>query len=190
MAYTTRKELLKKVHDGNEAAWFEFAEFYKPLMSLCARDCQLNPNETEELQQNVLLAVFQHDVTQRYDPTKGRFRDYLRRIIKNTAIDIINARKGQLASGTLPDPQEPQSLEKLIDGAWREFLYNKALEELRANTEPTHYMAFELHGQQGMPAKKVAGMLGISEASVFKIKSRLVAKCAEIVKRLEEELGE
>ncbi len=190
MAYTTRKELLTKVHEGNEAAWFEFAEFYKPLILLCAQDCHLNPNETEELQQNVLLAVFHHDVTQRYDSTKGRFRDYLRRIIKNTAIDIINARKGQLTSGTLPEPQEPQSLEKLIDGAWREFLYNKALEELRANTEPTHYMAFELHGQQGMPAKKVAGMLGLSEASVFKIKSRLVARCAEIVKRLEEELGE
>ena len=190
MAYTTRKELLKRVHEGNEAAWFEFAEFYKPLMLLCARDCHLNLNETEELQQNVLLAVFQHDVTQRYDPTKGRFRDYLRRIIKNTAIDIINARKGQLASGTLPEPQEPQNLEERIDGAWREFLYNKALEELRENADPIHYMAFELHGQQGMPAKKVAEMLGLTEAAVFKIKSRLVAKCAEIVKRLEEELGE
>ena len=51
-------------------------------------------------------------------------------------------------------------------------------------------MAFELHGQRGLPAKKVAEMLGLTEDAVFKIKSRLVAKCGEIVKRLEEELGE
>lgn len=189
MAYTTRKELLKKVHEGNEAAWFEFAEFYKPLIRLCARDFQLSASEAEELQQDVMVAVYQHDVANRYDPSKGRFRDYLRRIIKNTAIDIINERSMQVNLEGV-EPQEPQSLDELIDGAWREFLYNKALEELRTSTDEIHYMAFELHGQRGMPARKVAEMLGISEDSVFKIKSRLVAKCAEIVKRLEEELGE
>ena len=95
MSFTTRKSLLAKVKAGDEVSWAEFYAAYKPLILLCGQDCMLTDAETDELVLQVMAEVFQKDIVGKYDPdnipdnivfkydpAKGRFRHYLRRIIR------------------------------------------------------------------------------------------------------------
>ena len=189
MTYTTRKELLEGVHNGDDAAWHVFAEFYKPLMLLRAKDLNLSPSETEELMQDVCVAVFRNDATNRYDPTIGRFRDYLRKIITNCALAIINRRPTLTAPVALEYP-DGNEIDKQFEEEWRQFIYNKALEELRSKTSPSHYLAFKLYCERGMAPQDVASTLGITEDSVYQCKTRLTKELKAIVERLTRELDE
>ena len=189
MAYTTRKEMLAGVHNGDDNAWREFVEFYKPLMMLRAKDLRLSANETEELIQDVCVAVFRNDAADSYDPEKGRFRDYLRKIITNCALAIINRRRSPTPPiGTdLPDGN---ALDRQFEEEWRLFIYEKAIEELRATTSPSHYLAFKLYCERGLAVQEVADTLGISEDSVYQCKTRLTRELKAIVERLTRELDE
>lgn len=81
MGYTTKKSLLEAIREGDEVSWFEFYETYRPLIILRGNDYRLSSVELEDLCQLVLLDLFKAGRRFRYDPAKGRFRDYLRRVI-------------------------------------------------------------------------------------------------------------
>ena len=186
MAFTTRKEMLQKVANKDEAAWHDFIEFYRPLIILRGRDLKLTDQELEELQQDVCLSVHKHGATSRYDPSKGRFRDYLRKIITNCAIEILGHRPNgeDLAIIiNLPISEDKDT----ADEEWRKFIYEKALEELRSCCEPATYMAFELYVQRELPVTEVASIMSMSEDQVYQAKSRSVKRLKEIVARLEKQ---
>ncbi|MBO4511506.1 MAG: sigma-70 family RNA polymerase sigma factor [Victivallales bacterium] len=183
MAFTTRKDLLQKVHSNDQQAWNDFVEYYTPLIQLCAKDFSLTQQESEELRQIVCLAVFKKDLTGQYDETKGRFRTFLRKVISNAAIDIIRKRKP-----TLPiedASQIPEETEDKFEEKWRKFIYEKALQVLRQNCDNVTYMAFDLYVRKEMPVKDVARALNISEDQVFQAKSRSLKRLKDIIYRLE-----
>ncbi len=188
MPYTTRHTLLQQMREGDEKAWFAFREFYKPLIATRGRDYRLNADEIEQLVQNVLLAIFREHVLTNYDKSRGKFRDYLRTITSRQAARLIaqrpNARVG-VEEGDVAAPEADQRWE----AEWREFLMQKALEELKATLDTKAYMAFDLHAIQGRPAAEVARLLDITENQVYLTRTRNVARLQGIVNRLEEELG-
>jgi len=183
MAYTTRKDLLQKVHEQDDEAWRKFDEFYTPMILLRAKDLRLVPQEVEELMQNVRLAVFKNDACGRHDPKLGRFRDYLRKIITNCAYDILNARKSNEHFGSVPDVED-ESGKQAFEEEWRQYILEKAMEEVRAHCDETTFMAFDLYGRQEKPCKEVAEILGISENLVQQHKSRVIKRLRTVVKRL------
>ncbi len=189
MTYTTRKEMLVGVHNGDDAAWHEFVEFYKPLMLLRAKDLRLSENETEELVQDVSVTVFRNDVANNYDPMKGRFRDYLRKIITNCALTIIN-RRAALTFPVSTEISDGNAFDKQFDEEWRQFIYQKAMEELRSKASPVHYLAYKLYCERGMAPQDVASSLGVTEDSVYQCKTRLTRELKIIVERLTRELDE
>lgn len=178
--------MLQKVANKDEAAWHDFIEFYKPLIVLRGRDLKLTDQELEELQQEVCLAVHKHGVAGRYDPAKGRFRDYLRKIITNCAISILTSRpSGEdiAVIANLPIKED----KNVADEEWRKFIYDKALEEFRSSCEPATYMAFDLYVQRELPVAEVASILSMSEDQVYQTKSRSIKRLREIVARLEKQ---
>ena len=147
------------------------------------------PLEIDALVQDVVLACYQEHVLDNYDRTKGRFRDYLRTISKRIAMRILAARP--TANGLVPGddmPAENDEVEK-ANLAWKEFLMEKALQELKETMDTLKYMAFEMYELQGNDAATVAQRLGIPTAQVYLIRSRTVKKLQEIIARLESELN-
>lgn len=192
MAYTTRQSLLKAVHEQDETAWRAFVDFYMPLILMRAKDFKLRPDEVDELRQEVFLAVSQYDLAGRYDPARGRFRDYLRRVITNCALHILRAR-ADFTAEALPEkvkaeatpPDKAQEEEE-----WRQFILQKALEELKSKCEDTVFMAFDMYALRGLPVREVAAALKTSEEQVYQAKSRLAGRLQAIVARLTRELDE
>ena len=203
MAFTTRKSLLARVREGGDIPWGEFYATYKPLIRLCGGDCGLTDDEKDELVQKVMCEIFAKDIIGRYDPdrvpddvvfrhdpARGRFRHYLRRIIRNQALKIIRERKnGPAAPPSGAAEQElltDNALEAAWDLEWRRHLANMAVAELRGRVQPETYVAFEMYALQNRPAREVAKFLNISVASVYTAKSRCAATLREIIDDLEE----
>jgi len=177
------------MREGDERAWFVFRDFYSPLIATRGRDYRLTADEIEQLIQNVLLVVFKEHVLTNYDKSRGRFRDYLRTITSRQAARLIAQRSDEMRVGLDEDDIVDSGPDPKWEAEWREFLSQKALDELKATTDTKTYMAFELHGVHGRPAAEVARLLGISENQVYLARSRGVARLQGIVKRLEAELG-
>ena len=202
MAFTTRKSLLAQLREGGEIPWREFYTTYKPLVLLCGGDCGLDADEKEELVQNVMSELFQRDIIGKYDPdhvpdnvvfkhdpSRGRFRHYLRKIIRYQALRIIRKRPNQIPlDETLNETERAtdDALEAAWDSEWKRHLLNMALVELKGRVRPETYSAFEMYALQNRPIREVAEFHDLSPAAIYTARSRCVALLREIVKELEE----
>ena len=202
MAFTTRKSLLAQLREGGEIPWREFYTAYKPLILLCGGDCGLNADEKEELVQNVMREIFQRDIIGKYDPdrvpdnvvfkhdpARGRFRHYLRKIIRYQALRIIAQRHGEHARLDEADEEARRTddaLEAAWDMEWKQHLLNMALVELKGRIRPETYSVFEMYALQNRPIREVAEFHDLSPAAIYTVRSRCVALLREIVKELEE----
>ena len=202
MSFTTRKSLLAKVGAGDEVSWGEFYAAYKPLVLLCGKDCGLTEHEKDELVQQVMCEIFQKNIVGKYDPDnvpenvafqftpgKGRFRHYMRKIVRNQAFKILKRRSPHRSiDDDAPVPGMPADnvWDSVWDREWYKHILCMALPELRNRVQPETYAAFEMYAVQGRPVKEVAAFLDLSVSSVYTAKSRCIAALKEIIKDLEE----
>ena len=191
MAYTTRQSMLNGMRQNQETAWEDFRTTYAPLIRLIARKKNLTDQETDELLQDVCVTMVQRDAIGKYNPTQGRFRTYLGRIINNCAVDIIRKRPAEQSVSTRhfnnATDAESEVVEELTH-EWEEFLLEKALAEVRSRCDDLTFLAFDFHVRQQRPAKEVAEALGISEQKVYLSSSRITQRLKETVERLQKEL--
>lgn len=202
MAFTTKKSLLAKVRAGDEVSWRDFYSAYKPLILLCGNDCSLTPDENEELVQMVMTEIFKHDIIGRYDPenipdnvvfkydpAKGRFRHYLRKIIRNQAIRIYHKRSACVSiedDNSVSETPDANVFDALWEEEWKKHLLNMALAELKGRVQAETYLAFEMYALQNREVEEVAEFLNLSVSSVYTAKSRCICVLKEIVSNLEE----
>ena len=198
MAFTTKKTLLAKVRSGDEISWCEFYETYRPLIHLVGGDCGLNPSENEELVQLVMCEIFQKnilekysidevpkDITFTYDPKKGRFRYFLKAIIRNQALKIYHKRCNFVNIEACSETEAEAKFDSDWDEEWKKHLFTQAMEELKNQVQAVTYSAFEMYAVQGRPVKDVAEFLNLSVNSVYVAKNRCITAIKEIIKDLE-----
>ena len=99
MVTSTQATLLERIRDGADAlAWDEFFGRYWPTIYGFARHRGCSEHTAEEIVQDVMLAVFQYRDVYRYDPARGRFRDWLGTVVRNKVAEY-RRRQGQSAAG-------------------------------------------------------------------------------------------
>ena len=203
MAFTTRKSLLAKVHSGDACSWDDFYEAYKPLILLKGDDLGLKQDEKQELIQNVMFEVFAKDITGKfvqdkipddvvftYDPSKGRFRHYLRKVVKFQAIKILKKRRNNVSLNADDDMENLFPADDVWNASWDEewhrHVLNQAMVELKNRVQPETFAAFEMYAVQNRNVQEVAEFLNLSVSSVYTAKSRCVSALREIIKDLED----
>ena len=203
MADTTSKSLLAKVHGGDETSWDKFYDAYRPLILRAAHKLDLNSAEQNELVQAVMLEVFNKDIAGKFetdtipenvtfvhDPSKGRFRHYMRRIAHFQALKIIRKRKSavSLDNAAVSSKIAPtvEEWDEIWDKEWQKHVLNMAMVELRGRVKPETYVAFEMYAIQNRKVEDVADFLNLSVSSVYTAKSRCITTLREIIKDLEE----
>src|SRR5262245_66077737 len=109
----TRHSLLVRAQSGDECAWQDLTDLYRPLIVGWLRYQAVPAGEIDDLVQEILLSVVQNLATFRHSGRRGAFRSWLRTIAHSRACDFWRARGRQtLASG---DSSVAETLRQLED---------------------------------------------------------------------------
>src|SRR5687767_9982621 len=80
--YTTSATLLLRIKqtdpEPRQLAWREFHARYVPIIAGFARNMHAEPQDVDDIVQDVLLGFYAKAPTFVYDPNKGRFRGFLK----------------------------------------------------------------------------------------------------------------
>jgi RNA polymerase sigma-70 factor (ECF subfamily) len=190
MALSTSATLLTRARDPrDEASWATFCARYRPIVVACARGAGMGAWEAEDVAQMVLLDLLRSLRSFRYDPQRGRFRDYLWVLVRHR-VRRHHARSReelleQRALEAVSDGRTP-ALERLWRTEWVRHHLDLAFASLRRDFEPRSLEVFE-HLLAGNDEPATAERFGLSVAAVEKVKQRVRARMREILRTLDEE---
>ena len=184
MRATTSVTLLQKVRRpaDNPGVWERFTQLYVPLLYRQARGLGLQPDDASDLVQDVLLILVRSLPDFQYMPGRS-FRGWLNTVVRNSWRSRLRKRRPfqadevQLSSCAIADP-----LDQHWDEEYARHLVHVTLPRLRHFFPPSEWLAFEKYVLQGVPAAEVAASLGVSTATVYAARSK-------VLRRLREELG-
>lgn len=191
--YRTRPSIFLRLNSSDteprELAWSEFRQRYAPVVAGFARKLGVRAQDVDDVIQDVFLGFFSVSPTFVYDPSKGRFRGYLKTVTTRS----IRARVGKLLKiNTVPLDQvadDAPPLEDSWDQSWHEQILRRAMHAVRADyaAHPKTFEAFELNVIRRQAAADVAAQLGMSVNSVYKAKERISAALRAKVHQIESE---
>lgn len=184
----TRVTLLERLRDGSDVlAWDEFFDRYWRLIFAAARCRGCSEHTAQEIVQDVMLAVFEKKDVFRYDPARGRFRDWLSVMVRNKVAehrrrpdDRIRGQGGDLA-GELPD-REANNVQPddFSEAAFEQALLVALLAIVRHEVNPRTYQAFELSALHEMRGAEVAKITGQSRNAVYLARRKVLARLKEL----------
>lgn len=174
-------------------AWSEFVERYGDLIRSFCRSHGLQSSDTEDVVQDVLLGLSKAIPGFAYDPSKGRFRGYLktatlhaiyRTFRQDRHLAPLEERESMVASANA-DAATDERWER----AWRQYHLRRAFATLAGEVSSRDLSAFERYALQGEDAGVLAKELGLSLEALYQIKSRCTKRLAAIVAGQVEEEG-
>ena len=190
----TRPSLLLQLRDTeNQQAWEDFVRIYTPLIyGFC---CQrgLQNADAVDVAQEVLKAVTRTIQRFEYDPTRGKFRNWLLTVTRNKFNNLLSSqqRHAQASGGTsmlqrledLPSAEE----ETNWDRDFQRRLFEWAAERVRTEVQPKTWQAFWQAAVEGRGGEDVAARLGLSVGAVYVAKSRVTTRLRELIASVADE---
>jgi RNA polymerase sigma-70 factor (ECF subfamily) len=179
---TTRVSFLLRLRDREDkVTWQDFHDRYGQLLYRYARARGASDADAEDVVQEVEMYLFKALDGFQYDACKGRFRAYLRASVVHAMGRRASRERRQ---PTALDPHDFDVLrheeEARGDDRWeREWQLNRlrwGLRSIAGDFEATTLKAFELHVLAGQPVEHTAELLGLSKASVYQAKSRVLRR--------------
>jgi RNA polymerase sigma-70 factor (ECF subfamily) len=188
---TTHTTFVEGLRQMDRDVWDEFVALYEPLLFSYVRKNNVPEHEAGDVVQNIWIALWKYMPRFRFDRTKGRFRTWLYKIAYHAAKDY-HRHGGKV---------KPLNLDELADeivaGAdggeeeWERLVQARALaraiEVVRATTDPKTWACFEQHKLKFRPARDVGAELGLSENSVNVNASRVLKKIRDRSQQLFDE---
>ena len=193
--WSTSTTLLIRIRPGSptrELAWAEFHRRYAPIIAGFARNLGAQPQDIDDLIQDVMLSFYRVSPEFRYDPSKGRFRSFLK-VCTHRALRR-RAGKSLFFRGRPIDEIDAGAVE--YDQAWTDLWEQENLrhaleltrERYNVNDERRRtFDAFQLYVLKELPAPEVAARLGISLDSVHHAKARVSRAVRQALTAVEED---
>jgi RNA polymerase sigma-70 factor (ECF subfamily) len=188
--HTTRASLLVRIKDRrNSAAWEEFDAIYRPMLYRFAMSRGLDDASAEDVVQQCMAAIHEHIGGFEYDPTRGRFKGWLRTLVNNRVRNLLRDRHGRPADSQdfKRDQAREPSPEEAFDNVWMEEHLKHALRLVRDEVDEGTFAAFQRYVIEEQSVERVCDELKITANQLYKIKWRVTQKLGEKLKDL---LGE
>ena len=143
----TRASLLLRIKDLHDRdAWRDFHGLYAPLIYHYARKRGLRREDAEEVRDQCFEVITRHIGGFAYDRTKGGFKNWLRRIAENKALDLLRKRREpqadsqvlRAALGRDPSPAD------VWEQQWSREHLRFCLEQIRGMVPADQYEAFRM----------------------------------------------
>ena len=192
----TRSSLLIRAQAGDEGAWEDLCELYRPLIVGWLRRQAVPDGEVDDLVQEIFLAVVRGLPSFSHSGRRGAFRAWLRTIAANYCCDYWKspARRAaapgdDAAAATLALLEDPDSpLNRYWDEEHDRYVLRCLLELAELEFEPTTVRAFRRVALEGASGSEAAGELGLSPAAVYAARSRVLRRLRELAEGLLDEL--
>ncbi len=175
----------------DEAAWDAFVKRYSPRITSWAQRWGLQPNDAQDLTQNVLLQLAQQMKRFVYRPT-GKFRSWLKTVSYRAWADFLERRRREEAgsgdSAVLKLLDSLQAKEAFLLDLEEEFdneLLRFAVRRVKQRVDSHTWEAYRLMTMEGLSGSDIAERLQIKVGTVFVAKSRVQRMLLEEVRRLE-----
>lgn len=186
---TTPPSLLDRIRDHDDtSAWETFCDVYSPLLYDYCRKRGLQSSDAADVVQEVLLRVSKGILKFEYDPAKGRFRDWLYRIVYHEICRLAQRKKRtDIALAT------ENEMAFKVDREWDEHFHNHilrtALERVKPRFEEATWQAFTLVWLGNKSPSEVAKELQRPLDFIYLSKSRVLKRLQLEVEQLADEAG-
>ncbi|WP_197999938.1 RNA polymerase sigma factor [Gimesia alba] len=180
--------------DRDASAWRTFVDRYgRRIYEWClARGLQ--PADSEDVTQEVLLKLARHLGTFEYNP-QLTFRGWLRRVAENSILDFLRQKKvtRNLNSegshfGPLNAVAARVDLASRLEEAFDLELFDLAKERVRTRVERQRWQAWELSAVQQLSGEEVSQQLGMKVPTVYSSRYQIQKLIMEEVQQLEAEV--
>ena len=197
----TRQSLLSRLRDWqNHDGWREFFDTYWRLIYNVARGSGLADAEAQDVVQNTFIYLARRMPKFRYDPARGSFKSWLRRVTRSR-ISVFRRRaeaKEPLLPElsleeddvnvweSIPDPAA-DALDEVWQREWEDNLVKAALRRISPKVSAQQLMIFELAALGEVPLPQVARKLEVSLMQVYLARHRVGKLFKAEVTRLRQE---
>jgi RNA polymerase sigma-70 factor (ECF subfamily) len=188
MSTGTRPTLLGRLRDGRDSmAWEEFFACYWSTIYGYARHRGVSEHTAEEVVQDVMLTVFERRDVFCYDPARGRFRDWLRRVVTNRIAERrrrpserARAAGGDEGNGRLDVADGEPAVDEVWEAAFERAMVAALVDAVRRESSPRDFVAFELTALEGRSPAEAARLTGMTRNMVYKARRRIVERLREL----------
>jgi RNA polymerase sigma-70 factor, ECF subfamily len=179
------------MHDRE--AWNRFVDTYSPYIVRWCQAMGLQDADAADATQSVLMKLIQAMRTWEFQPDRGRFRNWLRTVTHNVAVDLNRSWKERAAGDTavwqgltqIPDESLQTTLWDSIETAYQKELLELASNVVQLKVQPQTWAAYHETSVLGKTAREAADTLGLSVGEVYVAKSRVIKMLRSEVQRLE-----
>jgi RNA polymerase sigma-70 factor (ECF subfamily) len=193
--WATRQTLLLRVRNhADQDAWKEFDKLYRQLLVAVALKRGLQPDDAENLAQDVMLKVTKAMPRFEYDPEgKGRFRSWLFTIAYREIVSFQRKQKRQPRGSGADDvrdmleEQPSREQEDEFEREYRQHLFTAALRKVREEVQPIAYDVFCRAMLDNKSNDEIAKEFNINYQQVANHKHRVLQKLCDHVRYLGEE---
>jgi RNA polymerase sigma factor (sigma-70 family) len=177
----TRATLLSRVRNASDvAAWREFEDRYRELLVRFCVSRGVQHADAEDVVQVVMANVSRAMASFQYDPSRGRFRDYLFRCARNAISQVARRPNVRAAALDDHDGSVPSGEAAAWEREWVAHHYRLALATVRETFDARSVELFEKN-VAGMSVASIAREYEMSEQAVHKVRQRIRARMEELV---------
>ncbi len=192
----TRHSLLLLAQAGDAGAWADLCELYRPLIVGWLRRQAIPESDTDDLVQEIFLAVVGSLPSFIHSGRRGAFRSWLRTIALNYSCDYWKspsrrsaATGDDLAAEAIRLLEDPTSLlNRYWDDEHDRYVLRCLLETIELEFEPATVRAFRRVALEGASGAEAAGELGMTLGAVYAARSRVLRRLRELADGLIDEL--
>ena len=198
----TRITLIEKIKDtANNCAWEDFVAVYKSMIINWATYMGCSQSMAEDVFQESIISLLRNLEKFEYNPTKGRFRGYLKTLVTRRVKDAFRRKKmiyeNEFSNDdcinnfieNFEDAHEPA--EAQLDIMWVTSVVSRALKIAKNKSDLLTYDSFKLYAIDNLPVNEVCRRLSINnEGTVYQQKSRFIKLVTKELENLLEDWGD
>ena len=192
-ALETRPSLLLRIRDTSNAdAWRTFVEIYAPLVYQYGRRRGLQDADAADLTQDVLGEIARAIRSFEYQPSRGRFRDWLLTITRRR-LGRFQERRARHRENSVDEDELERIGDDRLEVEWNDAFHSRvlqvALKRIQPSFEPATWVAFERVWIENRSAAETADELSLRIDLVYVAKSRVLKRLSAEVKELVEDFS-
>ncbi len=190
----TRYSLIERARSHNDSkTWEDLLDYYESFIAKILLRMGFRGMDLEDVRQQVSLKLWQGLKSYQRDAGRARFRNWLSTLIRNAAINWINAQRKVGREFMLQSDEferiatEGPEMEQLIEQEWQRHVVTLAVENLKQVFSGKALEVFAL-SLEGESTDSIAAILDLRKESVYVLRTRVKARVRQEIARLQLEL--